>query len=1033
MRKLLADTSISNNPKILEELKKAGWKTTTAYRQEKGTRCYQFGVLYRFENSSVIEPPNHSICVTDKQVTHYATEKTAENKAFEAGSNLTMGNPSSRFEPQYSDIAFSFSALPSIKNMLSNEFSITIALDTEYVTVPDNNELSREIITWQFAFWNPDNIEQIVEVIFYSLNGNRLPLSFALSWMIENFHLTNYPLVSLSEKGIDYRETQRWISHSRKSGKGSHNYTRQIYSTSKEAIECCDNPAEKEALLNCNLNRQDKNYNPSDQSAWCLGYYNSFGDSDKSAIPVTLICHSNKADFTSFDLTEWNFLHKLKDIQGGMLSLKPQYIHPRTCSWHWRFYPIQISFRDTLCYAPPKKKKLEHLGNIVNIHKHEISKKELADMSSFLLSNPVKYMEYAITDSIIVLQYSTALWGQNQTMPLTVSSAAVRSAVPQLSKALNVLPDNANDFDRKFRGLTRISHGRQLIINKYNKPSYIEDTSLVPLNDDCRILHEYAKNAYHGGYNGSSIIGYYDKVTTYDYDLINAYPTCMCLVPDVDWCNSVVIQREIYNRPIILQDFRTPFDPMFGYIRFRFPESVKYPCIPVSMEGCLIFPQSSEGLDGVYASGPEIYLALRLGAEITAVRVYVGTVLVDDDLQISHSLYHTVKQLVVDRKCVQDTIGKGTIPDFLLKTAVTSLYGKTAQDVVEKSSWDAYKEIMQNIGGSRITSPVHACLTTAGVRSCLIAAMNQLNTLDYNCFSVTTDGFISDAPSEVVYRLNLFGFARLFQEARLKLTDNRSSDIWQLKHQQSDLLNITTRGNVSLAPDGVCAHNSYSTGYTPDSYEDRLAFMTKVLSRTGPLSCTTKKFTGFRDLAKNNDAKDFSATNITRSIRMDFDLKRLPDQQTFHTVYPVINETTYEIANFETRPYTSIEQYRKYKSIGKSCVVLRTENDWSVFFRKSYAKKGGSEHHIADRDAYAFRQLFTIVMGYRLRMWDIPYLSNNKLSVDQVLDWINKFNPSARVFKKSDWKNARNATRAAQMLTMQEVSDLFTKMQCIML
>lgn len=200
----------------------------------------------------------------------------------------------------------------------------------------------------------------------------------------------------------------------------------------------------------------------------------------------------------------------------------------------------------------------------------------------------------------------------------------------------------------------------------------------------------------------------------------------MCLVPDVDWCNSVVIQREIYNRPIILQDFRTPFDPMFGYIRFRFPESVKYPCIPVSVEGCLIFPQSSEGLDGVYASGPEIYLALRLGAEITAVRVYVGTVLVDDDLQISHSLYHTVKQLVVDRKCVQDTFGKGTIPDFLLKTAVTSLYGKTAQDVVEKSSWDAYKEIMQNIGGSRITSPVHACLTTAGVRCCLIAAMNQL-------------------------------------------------------------------------------------------------------------------------------------------------------------------------------------------------------------------------------------------------------------------------------------------------------------------
>jgi len=93
MRKLLADTSISNNPKIIEELKKAGWKSTTAYRQEKGTRCYQFGVLYRFENSSVLKQTSSSKRVTDKQVTHYTTGKTAENKAFEAGSNLTMGNP----------------------------------------------------------------------------------------------------------------------------------------------------------------------------------------------------------------------------------------------------------------------------------------------------------------------------------------------------------------------------------------------------------------------------------------------------------------------------------------------------------------------------------------------------------------------------------------------------------------------------------------------------------------------------------------------------------------------------------------------------------------------------------------------------------------------------------------------------------------------------------------------------------------------------------------------------------------------------
>ena len=99
MRKLLADTSISNNPKIIEELKKAGWKSTTAYRQEKGTRCYQFGVLYRFENSSVLKQTSYSKRVTDKQVTHYATGKTAENKAFEAGSNLILHFLSARYLP----------------------------------------------------------------------------------------------------------------------------------------------------------------------------------------------------------------------------------------------------------------------------------------------------------------------------------------------------------------------------------------------------------------------------------------------------------------------------------------------------------------------------------------------------------------------------------------------------------------------------------------------------------------------------------------------------------------------------------------------------------------------------------------------------------------------------------------------------------------------------------------------------------------------------------------------------------------------
>ncbi len=224
----------------------------------------------------------------------------------------------------------------------------------------------------------------------------------------------------------------------------------------------------------------------------------------------------------------------------------------------------------------------------------------------------------------------------------------------------------------------------------------------------------------------------------------------------------------------------------------------------------------------------------------------------------------------------------------------------------------------------------HACLTTAGVRCVLLAAMNELHALGYKIYSVTTDGFITNAPEDVLNGLPLFGFSDCFRSARKALVG--SDEMWSEKHQQTDLLNFITRGNVSLSPNGVCAHNSFVTGFIKDSYEDRLALMTVVLGRTDRCNCVNKTWTKFRKLADRKARADFGVTERGRDLSMDFDLKRKPVKSSMETVFPIVEGERFEIVNFDTEPYETVSEYQQYKNASKKC--LRTEKDWSLFFAK---------------------------------------------------------------------------------------------------
>ena len=1037
-----ADTSLQqNSEEIISKLMEEGWMhLTLKVRKGAGYTEDKFGIFIRdvrnplkqknsfvnqeenFTNEGVSEK-NEGLTQIDKSSNH-AVLNTPED----VGVGNDYGYPIVTIDPHSSDNAVvkSLGDIPTVSRMKEEEPRLVIAIDTEFVYDSDG----RKILTWQFAFSDYD-ASVVHQVVFFSLHGDRLPLSLAISWIISFYQLYNLPYSSLKSKGFLRRDTRRWIVPclNDKSGELTYVSCRSF----DEALETCNITSFVDSLKNA-TSRHKLNPNVDGD----VGYVNDYCDYNDKSLPITLLFHTGIADLTGFGFTDFDkdVLRRVSSVSGGLVSILGFYTYPSDVYRYWNFYPIHIVIRDTMCFAPAKNKSLANLGDSIGVEKLSlIDGYSKDDMRRYMIEQPVAFMEYAVNDAVVTLLYASSLWGYNKSMPLTVSGAAVKASVHVIQKYFGLEDGDKKGYNMKFRGLKNVKKG---LIPCHDRPGYIEDTSLVPVSDDAKLIQSYAQEAYKGGYNASTTIGWYDGMT-YDYDLRNAYPTSMALCMDIDWMSNKVIAREWRNEQMLLEDFRSPYDPIFGNFKFRFPESVKYPCIPVKVEGNMIYPRSYENSDGVYACGPEIYLALCLGAEVTAVRAVKGKYRLNDDNTVSYSLRAVVKDFINDRSLAKKVFGEGSLAETLLKTAVNSLYGKTAQDIIEKETWDAYRQQMVNIGGSAMTSPAHASIITAGVRACLLAAMNELNTLGYRVFSVTTDGFISDAPETVIKNLVLYGFRTLFESARYALTGDPS--MWQIKHAQEKLLNFTTRGNVALNTKenpvivggkslaGVCAHNSFVTGYSPDSYDDRLSLTQTVLSRIGRCECSNKSFAGFKEVSSPTNRKDFTVTEQKRKISMDFDMKRKPVGDSFYTVNPVLEGNTYEIANFDTAPYETVEEFLKYKKTAASCAAsgcLRTVNDWNKFFvlleNRSIDKKSGQrKRNISDME---WSRIITLIMGYRFGLWDIPYLSEKNRCLSEKIDFINSLNKSGKRFGKNDWKNCRRPERQSQMLDKKYIMDL---------
>lgn len=1015
---MIADPSC----RLIERLREGGWSHEHARGGKR--RTVMFGAFTK----TVPNP-----CAADKtsDIEGNVQAATAPVPRSEATVNSTLGTPIGAADSTPASAnrtPSSWTDVPSVRSMRDESSpSLVLALDTEFCY--DGDE--RFVITWQLAFADPSTGD-VELVVLYSLDARkRLSLLDVVSWVIERYQLASVDWCGFGSNGIAFAETRYWEAPVlREGGKVA---AQRFTSAESAALATCDE--EVRDYLHGPRGRWKRRRDISGKAIDPAGYDNDFSHANKSALSVTILCHAGKADLTTFDTSvdyDLDILPRLSEVQKGLVSLRATFAHPPLPSTYWRFYPLKLSVRDTMCFAPDGSRSLAALGAAVGVEKIDVAESDKNDMAGFLKRDPLAYLEYASNDSLVTLSYAGSLWGWNVEMPITVTSAAAKHARKEIDRILG-------GVDGPYRGLEKVSCD---LVKNLDRPGYTRDTRLVPVSQEADLFQRCCMNAYHGGWNGSSRIGWYDSLT-HDYDLMNAYPTCMSQVLDVDWLGGNLIEREWGpGESLSLQDFTAgPFTPLVGCFEFSFPEGTAFPSLPFNVDGCLIYPLTSEGTEGTYACAPELWVALKLGASVSVARqgrAWRGSVKITDG-EPSRVLAEVVSSLVRDRSFVQTHpdvpgCGKGSLADLLLKTAVNSLYGKTAQNVVEKCTWNAFRDAMDNLGGSAITSPYHAAMTTSGVRALLLASMNQLEGIGRACYSVTTDGFITEASEEELSSLDLLGLADPFSVARVELSGD--SAIWAEKHRQEGLLNLTTRGNVALAdgsdggPKGVCAHNSYVTGEAKDSRADRLVFASAALSRTGRIECANKSFSGFRSLASRENRADFRVTEQIRAISMDFDLKRRPVRSSFSTVHPDLDGHVFEIANFDTEPYHTVADYRRCKAVGKACAdggCLRTERDWQGFWLRLSSGENGKLRRVTDWD---FELLASCVRGHRYHGcdWEIPYLSERHTMVER-LAFLNRHNRSSREFKKSDWDNCVRRAREGQILPLHECLPLLTELR----
>ncbi|MFQ2064877.1 hypothetical protein ACK35R_07590 [Aeromonas veronii] len=429
-----------------------------------------------------------------------------------------------------------------------------------------------------------------------------------------------------------------------------------------------------------------------------------------------------------------------------------------------------IQFVDTL-FLSPNKSPLSALGAMLGLSKVEIPYGySIERMDELLAGNKEAFEQYAQRDAEIAVKYAQKVR----------DFLSGQFGLPKLPRSLGAV--GVSVFRRQLKGANidyMTAFGLENAkLERWNAGTGKVTTKSVTRPSPARGLYEdLAIRCYHGGRNESFMMGPTPIGDWYDWDLKGAYTTGLCdlLVPD--YANMYTSSDP--------QDF-IGHVMGFAYVEFAFPTGTRFPCLPVRSEQYgLRFPLT--GL--AFVTAPEIELALSMGATID---IKHGVIV--PWVSESQPLFENFTRLI---QRLRREYPKKSLEEVMVKEVGNSLYGKLAQGLRGKSTFDTATGTSEKIGHSAVTNPYMAAHTTGLIRAVCGELLHRIPT-HRAVVSVTTDGFLTDAPLE---ELDQTGpLCRRYQALCQQLHGDESGEpvpMLELKHHARQIVSIKTRGQCT--------------------------------------------------------------------------------------------------------------------------------------------------------------------------------------------------------------------------------------------
>lgn len=614
---------------------------------------------------------------------------------------------------------------------------------------------------------------------------------------------------------------------------------------------------------------------------------------------IYLVAHYNRADIPAFNDSD-ELIRRLNNIRKSLISkdiplkLQINFIDG-TLPSETDGDVINIYIRDTILLAPTGKKSLAELGNLVGCRKVVLDPDQRrekflkANMDHLLRENWELFRDYALIDAEICVRYFDHMIHQYKQymgttkIPTALSNIGVKLLLADWRKS-NPPVDAIAAVGKEEFSETVWDRERQQFLTK-KRQVYKEEISW---------FIDFATECYHGGRNEQFWFGPSYIADWSDYDLTGAYPTAMALIGMPKW-------DEIFTSANI--DDHTPLTLGFAYIDFEFDKSVRYPTLPIRTNNGIIFPRKGR----CYCSSPEIVLARSLGCKIN---IRHGVIIPQDlDKKI---FFPFLKQTIENRQKAETKL-----ENAFWKELTNSCYGKTAQGLRRKRVFNIVKEANQQLPESPITNPFFAAYITSFVRAVVGEIINGIPN-DRMVFSVTTDGFITDANQDEIDKASTGIISDTFGESRYQLTGKR--EVLSEKHAVKQVLGWKTRGQATLI-EGDPELNEQTiilakAGNQPPPWcrevSDQNEFIVELFfDRLGDSRIVVDTNTSLRDMVLYQ--ADLVKKVSVRRLNMEYDFKRKPSSVTEAKVK--FNEKSYSHVAFHTAPWETIEHFKSMRKM----------------------------------------------------------------------------------------------------------------------